>query len=473
MRYMKINIKDALETENLKITAQIKLVLMLSLPAIMAELSSIVMQYIDAGMVGSLGANATAAIGLVSSSTWLIGGLCIGAASGFSVQVAQLIGAGMDEEARNVLRQAVLSLLLFSLVVAGIGLSISSFLPIWLGGDPVLYKESSRYFAVYCAAIPFAQMNHLSGAMLQCSGDLKTPSILNTALCFLDVILNLIFIFPTRTISVLGFKIQVYGAGMGVFGAAIGTALSEVIIATLMTITVFVFSPKLKLKNGGSWKFQSRCIKTALKLAIPMSVDHTFTCGAYVAGTLIIAPLGSVALAANSLAITAESLCYMPAYGIRAAAISLVGQSLGAGKKDLTRSFARCSVYLGMIIMSIMAVIMYIFAPHAFALLTNDPSVIRLGTTVLRMELIAEPLYGASIVASGAFRGAGDTLFPSILNLVSMWGVRITSACFLVPIMGLKGYWLAMCVELCVRGILFLIRLYREKWIKKALYETT
>jgi len=125
-----------------------------------------------------------------------------------------------------------------------------------------------------------------------------------------------------------------------------------------------------------------------------------------------------------------------------------------------------------MVMMGLTAVVMYFLAPFIFYLLTSDPSVAELGSSVLRMELFAEPLYAASICCAGVFRGAGDTLVPSILNLGSMWCVRIVLSLLLVPSMGLKGYWLAMTIELCFRGIIFLIRLYRGRWMKKDLIKT-
>ena len=158
----------------------------------------------------------------------------------------------------------------------------------------------------------------------------------------------------------------------------------------------------------------------------------------------------------------------MPGYGISAASTTLVGQSIGAGRKDLARKLARLSVYLGMALMTGTAAIMYFAAPALFHMLTPDPAVQELGIRVLRIECFAEPLFGASIVVTGAVRGAGDTLVPSILNLVSMWGVRITLAAFLASRLGLAGVWIAMCIELWVRGLLFLVRLYRERWLQKA-----
>lgn len=440
-------------------------VLKLSIPAILAQISSIIMQYIDAAMAGSLGAEATAAIGLVSSTTWLFGGMCMAAAAGFSVQVAQLIGAGEEEEARRVLRQALLCTFLFGLVLSAVAVGISGALPVWLGGEGEVARNSSRYFLIFACVLPAIQLRHLAGNMLQCSGDMRTPSRLNILMCFLDVFFNSLLIFPTRRILVLGFALPLPGAGLGVAGAALGTAISEMITAFLMLYAVCFRSGSLRLEAHGSWRPEKKCLKTSFRLALPMALEHTILCGAQIAGTRIVAPLGTVAVAANSLGVTAESLCYMPGYGIGAAATTLVGQSVGAGEEKLAKDYARLSALLGMAIMTCTGGLMFLGAPWMFSLLTPDPAIRVLGTRVLRIEAFAEPMFAASIVAAGALRGAGDTLVPSIMNLASMWGVRITLSLILAPQLGLIGVWLAMCVELCVRGGLFLIRLLRGKWL--------
>jgi len=445
------------------------LIIKLSIPSILAQISATVMQYIDAAMVGSLGTNATGAIGLVASTTWLFNGLGMAIATGFSVQVAQLIGAERGAEAKNVLRQSLIVCLICGLLIGAVAVGISPHLPVWLGGKEEVIPGAHSYFLVFGAAIPFNLMRVLTGNMLQCAGDMRTPSILNASMCGLDVIFNYFFIFPTRTVSLLGFEFTVWGAGNGVAGAAMGTALSEVVVAIIMLFIVCFRAPALKITKGGSWRLTAPCLRTAVKVAIPIAVERGILGAAQVTATRITAPLGTVAVAANSLAVTAESLCYMPGYGIGSAATTLVGQSMGAKRKDLARGFARASTWLGMGIMGGIAVILFFIAPFMFMMLTPVPEIRELGTEVLRIVMIAEAFFGASIVAAGALRGAGDTVGPSLLNLISMWGVRITLASFLAPRMGLHGVWLAMTIELTVRGILFLHRLLKEKWLEKSL----
>ncbi|MBR0366743.1 MAG: MATE family efflux transporter [Clostridia bacterium] len=443
------------------------MVIRLSIPAIMAELTTVLMEYIDAAMVGSLGANATASIGLVSTTTWLIGGLSLAAATGFSVQVAQLVGAKREGDARNVMRQGLMFVVLFGIVLMAAAMAVSKALPVWLGGAPEIRGDSVMYFRIFAFFLPVMQLRYISGAMLQCSGDMKTPSVLNILLCVLDVLFNFFLIFPTRTATLFGVAFTVPGAGLGVAGAALGTVAAELIVTALMLFALCVRSPSLALRRGGRWRFEKHCMQTAARIAIPSAFEHSIMCGAYLAATVIIAPLGTVSIAANSLAITAESLCYMPGYGIGAAATTLVGQSIGAEKKDVAAKFAYASVLLGMGIMTLMGIVMYLFAPFMFSILTPSQEVMELGSSVLRIEAFAEPLYAASIVCAGALRGAGDTLVPSVMSLVSVWGFRICPSIILVRRFGLRGFWIAMCGELCIRGILFLIRLIRGKWLKK------
>lgn len=447
---------------------QLKLTIQLSIPAVVAQFSSIAMQYIDAAMVGSLGAEASASIGLVSTTTWLFSGLCVACATGFSVQVAHAIGAGDMRLARAVLRQSFVATQVFVCLLAAAGMLISGSLPRWLGGEDEICGYSSLYFFIYAAFLPMLQLNFLSGSMLRCSGNMRVPSMLSMLMCLLDVIFNFFLIFPSREVSWFGLSFFMPGAGMEVAGAALGTGLAEMVTAGLVTWYLCTRSSNLKLSGErGSFRIKSATLKKALRIGLPMGIEHAVICGAQIMTTVIVAPLGIFSIAANSFAITAESLCYMPGYGIADAATTLVGQSLGAGRKDLTRRFARITVFMGMAIMGVMGVIMYVAAPLIIGSMTPDAEVLSLGVMALRIEAFAEPMFAAAIVAYGVFVGAGSTIIPCLMNFFSIWAVRLTLAAALAPSMGLKGVWLAMCIELCFRGIIFLFRMEKGNWMNK------
>ena len=429
------------------------LIVSLSIPSILAQISATVMFFIDASMVGHLGAKASAAIGLVETTGWLMGGLGSAANMGFSVQVAHFIGANDMEAARRVLRQSIVCCIIWALVISITALCISPYLPYWLGGNEEIARDASLYFAIFGLSGIFFQMEGLAGSMLKCSGNMKIPSMLNIGMCVMDVVFNYIFI---------------YILGMGVMGAAVGTGVAMLVTACAMMYFLIVKSKMLSLVGRpGSFKPKEDTIRTAVKIGAPMGLQHLLMGGAYIVSTMIVAPLGTIAMAAHSLAITVESLCYMPGYGIAEAATTLVGQGIGAGQRLLTRSFARMSVALGIGVMTLMGVLMWIFAPELMALMSPVEEVIALGTRVLRIEAWAEPMFAAAIVCNGVFIGAGDTIIPAIMSLGSMWAVRLTLAATLAPKFGLKGVWTAMAIELLFRGSIFLIRLFKGKWAEK------
>ena len=430
------------------------LIVSLSIPSILAQISATVMFFIDASMVGHLGAKASAAIGLVETTGWLMGGLGSAANMGFSVQVAHFIGANDMEAARRVLRQSIVCCMIWALVISITALCISPYLPYWLGGNEEIAHDASLYFAIFGFSGIFFQMEGLAGSMLKCSGNMKIPSMLNIGMCVMDVVFNYIFI---------------YILGMGVMGAAVGTGLAMLVTACAMMYFLLVRSKMLSLVRRPSKSFRPTfdVVSTAVKIGAPMGLQHLLMGGAYIVSTMIVAPLGTIAMAAHSLAITVESLCYMPGYGIAEAATTLVGQGIGAGQRLLTRSFARLSVALGIGVMTLMGVLMWIFAPELMALMSPVEEVIALGTQVLRIEAWVEPMFAAAIVCNGVFIGAGDTIIPAIMSLGSMWAVRLTMAATLAPKFGLKGVWTAMAIELLFRGSIFLTRLFKGKWAEK------
>lgn len=421
------------------------------------------MFYIDAGMVGSLGAEPSASIGLVEPATWLIFSLVSAVTMGFSVQVAHFIGANDFPKARAVMRHGYVFGLCFSLLMLLIAFLIGPRLPIWLGGGADIQHDAMVYFLIFSCITPFHLIEYMSGAMLKVAGDMRRPSMMAILMCVLDVIFNYFFIFPTRTISLFGIELTMPGFGAGVAGAALGSLLAFVCVALPLAYYAIFRSPILAWKQDierFSWRWQY--IWNALKISAPMGLQYLLMNGAQLVSTMIVAPLGNVAIAAHSFAITAESLCYMPGYGISEAATTLVGQSVGADRRDLHRSFAWMTVFLGMIVMAFMGVVMYIFAPEMIGLLSPVTAIQDLGTSVLRIEAFAEPFFAAAIVAYSVCVGAGDTLKPSMINLGSMWLIRLTLAYCLASQYGLRGVWFAMAVELSLRGMMFIFYLFKR-----------
>lgn len=428
------------------------LIVDLSIPSILAQITTVLMFFIDAAMVGHLGTRASAAIGLIESSTWLCGSISTAVSMGFSVQVAHFIGSNDFAKARLVFRHGIFSALLFSTILGLIGISISWHLPYWLGGDASIAGDASWYFLIFMLAMPFFQMQSFAGNMLKCSGNMRVPSIVSIMVCVLDVVFNYIFI---------------YQLGLGVKGAAIGTALA---VCTGMAIQMWFAVSRSNMLSlvarREPFRWVPSFIRNAIGISAPMALQSILMGVAQIVSITIVAPLGVVAIAANTFAITVESLCYMPGYGIGEAATTLVGQSIGAGRKVLCRSFAAMTISLAMGVMAVMGIVMYIFAPEMMGLLTPVGAIRDCGAEALRIEAFAEPLFAASIVGYSICVGAGDTKVPAIMNLLSMWGVRLSLAAMLAPAYGLNGVWFAMACELVFRGLIFLWRVFASKKLR-------
>ncbi len=474
------------EGGKLSTAEQLRLTVTLAVPAILAELSSILMFYIDDAMVGSLGARASASVGLMATSLWLFWSVISCAATGFSVQVAHLIGANDLGRAKDVFRQSILASLALAVATMAVSAAIAGALPRWLGGSEDIAADASVYFLIFVLGAPLAMIGMLAGAMLRSAGNMKVPSLAGVATCVMDVSFNFLLIFPTREVMLGNWAVTIPGCGLGVPGAAVGTVCAEGVVGLFMLWYAVCRQEELRLtgegrsgktngtrpKNGllGNWLSafvpEKQVLRRASDIASPILLQRVLMNAAQIVTTMIVAPLGAVAIAANALGITAESLCYMPGYGLGGAATTLVGQSYGAGRRRLTERFAWLTTLIGIAVMSFMGVVMYIAAPLMMATLTPDEAVRQLGVECLRIEAWAEPMFAASIVAMSCFVGAGDTRKPALMNLFSMWAVRITLAALLAPRYGLHGVWIGMAVELTFRGMIFLIRLKWGRWMK-------
>ena len=431
---------------------KLELIVELSIPSMLAQITTVMMFFIDAAMVGHLGAAASASICLVETTTWLMGSILSAVSLGFSVQVAHFIGANDFTRARQVFRHALVCGVAFSVLMALVGASIHQSLPYWMGGKDDIAPMSSGYFLIFSLTLPAVLLFHLMSAMLKSAGEMRVPSLLSIMMCGLDVAFNYLFIYV--------LKLGVVGAALGTMSAYFFTVIpmawqaicKNKIIALRLDRTPFVWM--------GSY------VRNAVKISFPVAVQNILMGSAQVVSTLIVAPLGNVAIAANSFAITAESLCYMPGYGVGDAATTLVGQTYGAGRSDLCKNFAHLTIGVGMLVMAFMGVVMFVFAPEMIGFLSPVEEIRQLGAMVLRIEAFAEPFFAAAIVSYAVCVASGDTLKPAAMSLFSMWCVRLTLAYVLAQSYGLRGVWVAMATELTFRGTIFLLRIRRGSWLK-------
>lgn len=436
----------------------------LAWPTMLEQLMSTAVQYVDAAMVGRLGAQATAAVGATTTVSWLIGSTVSALGIGFLSFIAQAYGADDRARAARTSSQAVLAVLFSGTLFTVIPLLLSRRVPVWMHAAPEIQQVASQYFAILYMPMLARAASTIFGTALRATGDSKTPMRAGLAMNLVNVVLNFLLIYESRTVRALGLSIWLPGAGMGVIGAAIASAVCYAVGGVWITCALWkhpVISPR-----GQRLRPDWEVLRPCLKVALPSALQRFGTSFGYVAFASMINALGTIPLAAHSIANTVESAFYIPGYGMQTAAATLIGNALGARDERLMRRLARMLVGIEMVLMVVSGGLLFIFAPGMMSLFTIDAAVIALGATVLRMVAVSEPFFGVAIILEGMLQGTGNTMAPFVFNIIGMWGVRIlgTFVCTRLLHMGLVAAWACMIAHNLLLFLLLLTYCLRGRW---------
>ncbi len=436
-------------------------------PTVMENALQTVVSYADTAQVGAIGAQASASVGLTATMLWLIHAPI--SAMGMAVLscISRARGANDLDRARRTVVQAAIFVLILGAAVAALTLSISPFLPKWLGAAEEIQKSASTYFAIVCMPMLFRASSIIFAAVLRASGNTKTPMFINTGMNFVNITLNFLFINPTRAAVIFGRSVTIWGAGLGVTGAAIATAIAYVLGGTAMFLCVYR-NPVLGLR-GQKLRLDREIMRDCVRIGSPIAAAHAGSHLGQVVFTALIARLGTIAIAAHSIAITAEQAFYVPGYGMQAAAATLAGHSAGAKDREKLMQYSSTITFIAACLMGTMAVFLFLFPHLMMGLFTPDAEVIALGAKVLRIVAVSEPFYAILIILEGTFHGVGETKIPFVVSIVSMWGVRILLSWICVAFLhlGLTAVWICMVADNLTRFACLLIVYRRGNWYRR------
>lgn len=439
-------------------------IITLAWPTLLEQMLQTLVQYIDAAMVGRIGADATATVGMSTSVTWLVNGPLFAMGIGFMAFISRSMGAKSYKEVQRASVQSVLVTIAAGLGVGVLTLLISPVLPVWMGVEEKIRHDASLYFAIICLPMLFRSAIIIFGAVLRAVGDTKTPMLVNVCMNIINIILNYIFIYDTRMIQIAGKNVKMFGFGYGAVGAGIGTAVSFVVGGILMTIALYknsYVSPK-----GCKIRPERTILEPCIRVGLPVAMERMATCLGHVVFASLVTGLGTVAFAAHSIALTVEQAFYIPGYGMQTASATLAGNAIGAKDEKRLHALTRMLIVMILVVMTISGALLFIFAPQLLSIFTKEHEVIALGTVVLRMVAVSEPMFGVLIILEGIFNGVGDTVKPFYYALFSMWGVRVflTFLCVNVFHLGLYAVWGCMIANNVCLGSLFIIRYFRGEW---------
>ena len=439
-------------------------IMSLAWPTMLEQAMQTAVQYIDTAMVGSLGTQATAAVGATSTVSWLVGSSTAALGVGFLAFIAQAYGAGNRKDASRTSAQAVLTVLLVGSLFTSVCVGVSSFVPIWMQVDPSIQILSGKYFLiVYSVMIPRTALM-VFGMVLRGAGDSRSPMKIGLWMNLINIILNFFLIFPTRQTAIFGLAVTIPGLGLGVIGAALATAAAFTVGG--IAITAVLFRHPMVSPLGQTMKPDMAILKPCMKIALPNMLQRFGTSFGYVAFASMVNSLGDVAAAAHTIANTVESAFYIPGYGMQTAAATLMGNAYGARDEKRMKEIGSMFLPIEVALMVLSGGALFLLAPSLMDIFSDSPEVIHLGSTVLRMVALSEPFYGVSIIVEGMMQGVGKTKLPFIFNICGMWGVRIvgTFLCTQILGFGLVSAWSCMIAHNMLLFSVFFIIYLRGRW---------
>ena len=424
--------------------AMIITILVLAWPTMMEQVMSTAVLYIDTAMVGSLGTQATAAVGSTTTVNWLVNSTISALGIGFLSYIAREMGAGHHHKVVDTVKQAVMVVLSVGIFTTILTLGLSGVIPVWMQVDEsILTLASTYFFVLYIPMLPRCAMIIFS-AILRAAKDSKTPMKIGILINVINVVLNYILIYPCHQINIFGTSIPMYGANLGVVGAALASAIAFSVGGVLTTIALWqneILSPR-KMQ----YRFDFDILKPCMRVALPNMLQRFATSLGYVAFASMINSLGDISTAAHTIANTVESAFYIPGYGMQSAAAILAGNAYGEKNEAKLKTLSRMMIPIEIILMILSGAALFMSAPWLVSLFSNDAQVMNLGTVVLRMVALSEPFYGYYIIVEGMMLGVGKTKRPFFYNVLGMWGIRIvgTFICTQMLGMGLISAWACM-----------------------------
>ncbi|MBT2583201.1 MATE family efflux transporter [Planococcus sp. ISL-109] len=414
-----------------------------------------VVGFVDTLFIARIGLQEVTAVGIATAVLAIYLALFMALGVGTSSLVARKLGADDLSGARKVAQES----LGFGTVVAVI-LSIltwfgSEFLMSLFGAEDEVVRIGAIYLKIVGGGALFLAWMTLIGSILRAGGDTKSPMKVAWIINIVHIPLNYIFIFG----------IGDWG-GWGVAGAAWTTLFVRVLGTWLLWRYLKKSSLAVSLLTLFSW---DKHTKEMVYLAVPAAAERMIMRIGQVVYFGLIVAIGTKTFAAHTIAGNIEMFSYMPGYGLALAATTLVGQSWGAGNWREAYHYGLLTAAIGVVFMSFIGLVMFIWAPWFASWFTQDPEAIEMVSIALRIDAFAQPALAVGLILTGALQGLGDTKSPMYSTAIGMWAVRIVGIYFLGIYleMGIAGIWLAIAADITLRAIYLFFRFKSHAMKKK------
>ncbi len=429
----------------------------LSIPVILEQILSTLLQYVDTAMVGQLGEKATASVSVTSTITWLI--YCLPSAIGVAVLalISRELGAKNYDNIKSLASQTLIISIACGIFLTVLCVSLAPFIPTWMGAEETIREDAVAYFTIICIPLLFRCLTAILAAALRAVKDTRTPMRISVATNLCNIGLNYVFI---------------YILGMGVKGAAIGSCISYT-AAGILTFVFFYRNEYLHFEFG-KYGLKKNIIKDCFEIGGPVLITNFVSCAGYVVFARLVSSMGTMIFAAHSIAVTAETMFYIGGYGLKTATSTLVGISLGENDFKKFNVVCKLSAISTVVMMSISGLALYLISDIMMPLFTSSDEVAVLGAAMLRIVAFTEPFFGIMIMMQGIYYGLGKTKYVFVVEVIGMWLVRIlfTFLCVVIWHMDLYAVWYCMIADNILKATLLAIPFLNKNRRSKMFYET-
>ena len=446
-----------------------RLIFLLAWPVFLEQIFTTLVSYADTAMVGALGKNATASVSISNSPIFLMNGVIMALGVGITTLVAQATGAGEKALVKKLIRHAIMIILYLGIPITAVIALLHRAIPQWMGADPEILDTAAQYNLIVSAGRLFALMSMTLNSVFRGYGDTRTPLKANLTTNIVNVIGNYFLINPTHEATLFKrFSFMIPGAGWGVAGAAAATAVSMFIGGMFTLLVAFFRKNGFEVSLKESYRIDWKLMKKIFRISLPAMLERIFMSSSGIFVTRSVATLGTASVAANSLALTAESMSFMPGFAFQMATTTLVGQSIGANRIDRAKVFTRTTCLIATIVMLFTGAVLFLFAPQLLSIFTPDAEVIEIGSAYLRVVGFLQVPQVLCWVLGGALRGAGDTKYNFYITAATNWGIRTLFSIIAIRFLGMQLVAIAyICIiEGVVRLALLYVRYRRGKWIE-------
>lgn len=429
-----------------------KTLVFLSLPTVAEQILSTLLQYVDTAMVGRLGEQATASVSITTNVTWLVNSAPTAIGTAVMVLIAKAYGAGDRAQVKKLSQQAFMLSVVCGVLLGAVSIALCPYIPAWMGAEEAIRPQASQYFFIISLPLVFRSLSSVMGYALRAVRNTKTPMIISAAANGLNIALNYLFIYVLE---------------LGVAGAAAASACSYVLSGVLMVWACFK-NDFLKWR-AKEFSADRRLLRETARVGIPVFGSSAAACLGYVVFAGLVSSMGTTVFAAHSIAVTAETIFYVPGYGLRSAASTLIGNARGEKNAVKLKKVGKLSVLLTTAVMIVSGAALFFGSSHLMSLFTPSGRVVELGAQMLKIVAFSEPFFGVMVVLEGIFYGLGRTKYAFFVETAGMWGVRIlfTFLCVRVWGLGLNAVWYCMIADNICKALLFafpfIVKKKREK----------